>query len=135
MIRLQGMASDCEWQVGSVSVIDDAETGEGAAAAQERAEHISEWMGLKDKLSQLVPVSKGGRGKESGVRAAARELGIPRMEAHRAVKIAAIVPAAKEAARKAARVVKRSGRRKPSRNWRPCQIMSSCTSNTSAEPA
>jgi len=62
--------------------------------ALERAEHISQWIKLRgergagtscdqadDKLDQVGPVSelipaRGGRGREGGVRAAARELGI-----------------------------------------------------------
>ncbi|WP_192707102.1 hypothetical protein [Methylobacterium sp. OAE515] len=42
-----------------------------------------------------------GRGREGGVRAATRELGIERTEARRALKIDGIAPAAKEAARAA----------------------------------
>ena len=79
--------------------------------ALERAEHISLWIGLRGergedrshdqadhKLGQLGPVSEldeaaqavpppagGGRGREGGVRAAARELGISRTDARRAV--------------------------------------------------
>ena len=54
-----------------------------------------------DKLSQTATVSKGGRGKESGVRAAARELHIDKDDAHRAVKVASLSEEAKEAAREA----------------------------------
>lgn len=65
---------------------------------QERADHIAEWVRLTDeKLAQSAPVS-GGRGNEGGVRAAARELGIDRTEAQRAVKIASITPEARQAA-------------------------------------
>jgi hypothetical protein len=64
-----------------------------------RAEHISQWIKLRgereagescdqadDKLAQVGPVSglisaRGGRGREGGVRAAARELGISRTDA------------------------------------------------------
>jgi ParB-like nuclease domain len=79
--------------------------------ALERAEHISLWIRLKgergegrpndqagDKLGQVGSVSEldkaaqavpppagGGRGREGGVRAAARELGISRTDARRAV--------------------------------------------------
>lgn len=73
--------------------------------ALEHAEHVDEWIRLTeeeaadDKLSQVVTVSKGGRGKESGVRAASRELGVGRMEAHRSVKIASLSDEAKEYAR------------------------------------
>ena len=77
----------------------------------ERAEHISLWIRLRgergegrpcghadDKLGQVGPVSEldkaaqsvpppagGGRGREGGVRAAARELGISRTDARRAL--------------------------------------------------
>lgn len=54
----------------------------------ERAEHIAEWIRLTDakgaegKPAHVAPVSnKGGRGKESGINAASRELGIERTEA------------------------------------------------------
>ena len=70
----------------------------------QRAEQIAEWIRLtevKAKPSQVATVSMGGRGKEGGVNAAARELGITKDEAHRAVKIDAIVPAAKDAMRAA----------------------------------
>jgi len=51
-------------------------------------------------LGQVNPKPKGGRPK-GGVRAGARELGIERMEARRATKIASISPDVKEAARSA----------------------------------
>lgn len=71
--------------------------------ALERAEQVAEWVRLAEergqsKLSQPETVSRGGRGKEGGVRAAARELNVGKDEAHRAVKIAALAPEAKEAA-------------------------------------
>ncbi|HEX3862536.1 MAG TPA: hypothetical protein VHY35_12655 [Stellaceae bacterium] len=55
----------------------------------ERSEHVAEWVRLADdKLAQVAPVSpKGGRGKEGGINAAARELGIERTDAQRATKI------------------------------------------------
>jgi ParB family chromosome partitioning protein len=94
--------------------------------ALERAEHISLWIGLRgergegrscdqadDKLGQVGPVSEadkaaqavpppagGGRGREGGVRAAARELGISRTDARRAVhRVHRIAPAVREALR------------------------------------
>jgi ParB/RepB/Spo0J family partition protein len=66
--------------------------------ALERSEHIAEWVRLAEKPSQVETVSKGGRGKESGVRAASRELGIEKMDAHRSVKVAALSPEAKAVA-------------------------------------
>lgn len=73
--------------------------------ALERSEHVAEWVRLADKRDvenkplQVATVSRGGRGKESGVRAASRELGIESTEAHRAVKVASLTEEAKEAAR------------------------------------
>lgn len=52
-----------------------------------------------DKPSQVATVSKGGRGKRSGIRAAAKELGIDKDAAHRAVKVDSLTPEAKEVAR------------------------------------
>ncbi len=69
--------------------------------ALERAENIAEWIRLADKVGQLDPLSKGGRGNEGGVRAAAREIGVERMEARRAEKVASLSDDAKEAAREA----------------------------------
>ena len=69
----------------------------------QRAEQIAEWIRLtegkrKEVSAQLGPKPQGGR-PESGVNAASRELGITRQEGQRAVKIDAIVPAAKDAMR------------------------------------
>jgi ParB-like chromosome segregation protein Spo0J len=82
---------------------------------QERAEQIAEWVNRTAvKVAQLEPVSLGGHGTkvlaqvepkpqggrpESGVRAAARALGLDRNEVSRAVKIAGIAPEAKAAAK------------------------------------
>lgn len=71
--------------------------------ALERDEHVAEWIRLteeSDKLAQVAPVSsKGGRGKESGTRKAARDLGIDRDDARRAVKVASLSEEAKAVAR------------------------------------
>lgn len=73
----------------------------------ERAKQVARWIELteynrasdeQDKPAQVAPVSKGGRGKESGVNAAARELGIERTAAQRDVKIASLSPEAEAAA-------------------------------------
>ncbi|ACS41647.1 ParB/RepB/Spo0J family partition protein [Methylorubrum extorquens] len=67
----------------------------------QRKEQIAEWIRLTDgaeKLAQHAPVSLGGRGKEGGINAAARDLGIERTEAQRAVKVASISEQAKQAA-------------------------------------
>jgi hypothetical protein len=69
----------------------------------ERDEHVAEWIRLteakleSDKLLQSEAVSKGGRGNEGGVRAAARSLGIEQADAHRAVKVAGLSDEAKAA--------------------------------------
>jgi ParB-like chromosome segregation protein Spo0J len=87
-----------------------------------RSEQIAEWIRLTEanQSSQVGPVEskrdegatvhevssqlatkpQGGR-PESGIRAAARELGVGKDEARRAVKIDSITPEAKEAAREA----------------------------------
>ena len=52
-----------------------------------------------EKVSQVAKVSRGGRGQEGGVRAAARELGIDKDAAHRAIKVAGLEPEAKEEAK------------------------------------
>jgi hypothetical protein len=45
----------------------------------------------KKKLAQSAPVfAKGGRGKTGGIRAAARELGVDRDDARRALKVASL---------------------------------------------
>lgn len=75
---------------------------------QERSDHLAEWIRLTDakrsgaKPEQVAQVSgKGGRGVEGGVSAAARELGVTRDEARRAVKIASIPEPVKMAAKDA----------------------------------
>lgn len=99
-----------EWipaQVSSMS-IRDAEMIEIAEnlhradlTSVERSELTARWIELADdKLSQLATVS-GGRGNEGGIRAASRDLGIDKDEAHRAVKIASISERAKAVAREA----------------------------------
>jgi ParB family chromosome partitioning protein len=73
--------------------------------ATERAEHVAEWIRLTDErrrranASQVETHKKGQQ--PGGVNAAARDLNIGKAEAHRAVKIAAITPEAKEAAKAA----------------------------------
>lgn len=67
----------------------------------ERDEQISRWVELielKRVSAQVEQKPSGGR-PESGVSAASRELGIERMDAARAVKVAALSDEAKEAAR------------------------------------
>jgi phage N-6-adenine-methyltransferase len=70
-------------------------------SALERDEQIAEWIELTDRKgvsSQVETKPQGGR-PEGGVRAAARELGIDKNDAHRAVKVAGLSPDAKEEAR------------------------------------
>lgn len=69
---------------------------------QERSDHVAEWIRLSspEVSAQVEPKPTGGR-PEGGVKAVARELGVERNEAQRAVKIASITSEAKEAARDA----------------------------------
>lgn len=78
----------------------------------ERAELIAKWVALqearRDQSAQVAPneaASKreDGRGhrKPSGIRAAARDLGMTRDAVSRAVKVASLSPEAKDAARAA----------------------------------
>ena len=64
----------------------------------QRSEQVARWTSLADKLAQLDPVSKGGRGKESGTRKAARDLNLDRNEVRRALRIASLTEEAKQAA-------------------------------------
>jgi ParB-like chromosome segregation protein Spo0J len=65
----------------------------------ERSEHIAEWIRLMDqKVAQLEPPG-GKQPKERGIRKAAKELGIDRADAQRAIKIANLAPKAKDEAR------------------------------------
>lgn len=69
----------------------------------ERDEQIARWVELteaKGVSAQVDQKPQGGR-PEGGVSAASRELGIQRMDASRAVKVASISERAKEAARQA----------------------------------
>jgi hypothetical protein len=71
--------------------------------ALERSEHVAEWIRLTEASqvsAQVDPKPQGGR-PEGGVNAAARELGVERKQAHRAVKIDGLTDEAKEAARAA----------------------------------
>lgn len=67
----------------------------------ERDEQVAEWVKLTEQVSrQVVAKPQGGR-PESGIAAAARELGVNGKDAERAVKVAALSDVAKEAAREA----------------------------------
>lgn len=76
----------------------------------ERAEWTAALAGLcaREKAGQVDPVFRGGRGNEGGVREAAREIKkadeteeAARSRVRRAIEVAAIAPAAREAARAA----------------------------------
>jgi ParB-like chromosome segregation protein Spo0J len=67
--------------------------------ALERAEQIALWVDLVNrKPVQPEQVSIGGRGNKGGEAQASRKLGFSRPDIHRAVKVAALAPEAKEAA-------------------------------------
>jgi ParB-like chromosome segregation protein Spo0J len=66
----------------------------------ERDEQVAEWIRITERLSSQseAKVARMGR-PESGVNAAARDLGIDDADAHRAVKVASLSEEAKDAAR------------------------------------
>lgn len=68
--------------------------------ALERDEQVALWVKLNAERISSQPATKIDRGRpEGGVNAAARELGLSKDSAHRAVKVAGLSDAAKEAAR------------------------------------
>jgi ParB family transcriptional regulator, chromosome partitioning protein len=72
-------------------------------SALERAEQLSEWVLLtaeKSKGAQVAPPG-GAQPHKKGIKAAVRDLGLKRTELQRAVKINAIAPEAKAAAKEA----------------------------------
>lgn len=66
----------------------------------ERDEQIAEWIKITERISSQVGKKLEGR-PEGGVNAAARDLGIPKNDAYRAVQVASLSEEAKEAAREA----------------------------------
>lgn len=65
----------------------------------DRDDNIAEWIKITERISSQLE-TKTDRGRpESGINAAARELGVEKMDAHRAVKVASLSDEAKEAAR------------------------------------
>lgn len=64
----------------------------------ERDGMVAEWIRLTEVSSQSAKKPEGGR-PEGGVNAAARELGVEKDDAYRAVKVASLSDEAKEAAR------------------------------------
>lgn len=71
--------------------------------ALERDQHVAEWIRLTDQSDRISaqPEPKiNGRGRpESGTRKAARELGVEKEDARRAIKVASLTDAAKQTAR------------------------------------
>lgn len=68
----------------------------------ERDEQIAEWIKITEKIStsQSGSLRADGRGgRPAGIETAARELGIHRHDAHRAIQVASLSDEAKEAAR------------------------------------
>jgi hypothetical protein len=68
----------------------------------ERDQHVAEWIRLTEEKNTVATCDSIPRGRgqpESGVRAAARELGVAKDDAHRAVKVASLPEEAKDAAR------------------------------------
>jgi ParB/RepB/Spo0J family partition protein len=61
----------------------------------ERSEQLAEWIRLSEEVSAQVATKPQGGRPESGVRQAARELGVDKDAAHRAVKIDSLSPEAK----------------------------------------
>jgi ParB-like chromosome segregation protein Spo0J len=105
--RLEAMRRS-KWDKAPAHVVEGDETDARKAeiaenlhraelTVQERAEQIAEWIRLTEVSAQLAPKPLGGR-PESGINAAARELGVERTEAQRAVKVASISEQAKQAA-------------------------------------
>ena len=66
---------------------------------RERRAQKDQILDEANKLSQVETVLRGGRGKKGGIRAAARELGITKDDAHRSIKIAGLSEPAKQVAR------------------------------------
>jgi hypothetical protein len=65
----------------------------------ERSKLVAEWCELTgENLSQVEAVS-GGRGKQSGQREAARQLGVDKEDVRRALKVASLSPEAQDVAR------------------------------------
>jgi ParB-like chromosome segregation protein Spo0J len=70
------------------------------ATKLERDVAVARWIELRElRRVSLQNEAKGTGRPESGVRAAARELGIEQADAHRAVQVASLTPEAKAAAR------------------------------------
>jgi ParB-like nuclease domain len=98
VVIVEGEDVECRlWEIAEN--LHRAELADG-----ERREHIAEWIKLteaKGVSSQVGTKPNGGR-PESGINAAAREIGVKKSEAHRAVKIMEKVTAVAVEAAKAA---------------------------------
>lgn len=71
-------------------------------SALERDDQVAQWVKLRaEKVSAQTEAKPQGGRPESGVRAAARELGLEKEDARRAVKVASLSDEAKQAARTA----------------------------------
>lgn len=64
----------------------------------ERSEQMARWVELADKVAQLAPPG-GVQPNDTGIRKATRDLGVERTSIQRAMRVAALTPEAKEAAR------------------------------------
>jgi hypothetical protein len=87
---------------------DDREIAENLHRAEltklEGDDNIAEWLRITERIStsQSESLRRDGRGgRPAGIETAARELGIERQDAHRAVKVASISDEAKGVARTA----------------------------------
>lgn len=101
--RLEWDEIDVVFVAGTAEQLEMQEIAENLHRADltvlQRDQQIARWLELVGKKPfQPETVASGGRGKAGGINAAAGELGISKSDAHRAVKIAAIAPAAKAAA-------------------------------------
>lgn len=65
----------------------------------ERDDNIAEWIKITERVSSQVAKKPEGGRPEGGVNAAARELGVDKDDAYRAVKVASLSDEAKDAAR------------------------------------
>lgn len=65
----------------------------------ERDEQVAEWIKITERISSQVAMKMERGRPESGINAAARDLGVDKDDAHRAVKVASLSDEAKDAAR------------------------------------
>ena len=107
-IKVDGLSPEAKQAAREVGLDDNrrgATLHRADLTAAERDDHITEWARLTDaklQLAQLAPIEStraDGKGHrhESGVRAAARVLGLERTDVQRAIKVASRAPEAKAA--------------------------------------